>query len=284
MANRMICFGYGIRDGKLSVIENEAETVRRIFREYIDGKILKEIADELSQEGVDFFMGDTNWNKNRISRIIENEKYIGADEYPQIVNDDEFVCAKQLKESKGAKKKRFDEITESLRANRVICEQCGKQMSRIHKWKRREKWVCRNGCKNDLYVSDDIVFNGINKIVGKICENPDVVKAIAERKDNNLEIRRYANEINRLLGSKNPTFGAGKKLIFHLAELKFEICNEKTPDIYNDLLIEKCKTVLDQGKADKEFLEKFCKQVLVDKTGNIAIKFINGVKVSAKGE
>ena len=49
--------------------------------------------------------------------IIDNEKYIGADGYPQIIDDDDFVYARQLKESKGAKKIHFDDEIEYLRNN-----------------------------------------------------------------------------------------------------------------------------------------------------------------------
>ena len=81
--NRMISFGYGYKDGKLIVVESEAEIVKSIFTDYINGKILKEIADELTIKGVDFFNGKCCWNKNMVFRIIENKKYIGEDGYPE---------------------------------------------------------------------------------------------------------------------------------------------------------------------------------------------------------
>ena len=79
--NRMISFGYGFADGKLSVIAEEAETVKGIFSDYVNGKILKEIADDLTARQVNFFNGKCSWNKNMIFRIIENGKYIGEDGY-----------------------------------------------------------------------------------------------------------------------------------------------------------------------------------------------------------
>ena len=52
--NRMISFGYGFVDGKLSVIAEEAEIVKGIFSDYTNGKILKEIADDLTTRKYDF--------------------------------------------------------------------------------------------------------------------------------------------------------------------------------------------------------------------------------------
>ena len=73
MANRMISFGYGIDGNKICVIDREAVVVREIFEKYAAGKLLQEIADELTARNVDFFQGNCNWNKNRVSRIIENK-------------------------------------------------------------------------------------------------------------------------------------------------------------------------------------------------------------------
>lgn len=212
MANRMISYGYGIKDGTFSVMDAEAAIVKRIFAEYIDGKLLQDIADELTREQVEFYMGNCVWNKNRIARIIDNEKYIGADGYPQIIDDDDFVYARQLKEEKGAKKIHFDETIEYLRNNKITCSQCGAPMKRISKWRSREKWMCRQGCKNEIYIADNIIFGGINAILYQITQNPDCVRPIDEEKKPNLEIRRRMSEINRLLSSSNPTFTVGKKI------------------------------------------------------------------------
>lgn len=283
MANRMLSFGYGIQDGAIAVIDCEARTVERIFNEYIDGSRLEDISRRLTAEGVEFYLGNCLWNKNRIARIIDNEKYIGADGYPQIINDDDFIYAKQLKESKGAKKIHFDETIEYLRSNKITCAQCGCAFRRVSKWRSREKWLCRHGCKNDIYVSDDVIFFGINVIIRRIIAQPDCILPETDQKKNNLEIKRYTNEVNRFFGNKNPSFGAGKSLIFRLAELKFEVGNEKTPDVYTDMLIADCRRVLEEGKADKPFLEKYCQEIRVETDGAITIKFINGVELSSKG-
>ena len=284
MANRMITYGYGIEDGKCVAILNEARIVRRIFSEYIDGKRLDEIADGLTREQVEYFLGNCTWNKNRIKRILDNERYIGAEGYPQIVDDDDFVYAGQIKDGKGAKKIHFDETIEYLRNNKVTCSQCGGHIRRISKWKTREKWICRQGCKNELYVDDGVLFAGIKAIVYKILGDPDCVVPTAQEQSNSLEIRRTTSDINRLFSEKNPTFGAGKKLIFHLAETKFEMYDEKTPDIYTDMIIEDCIRVSTLDRADKAFLEKYCDEIIIDKQGFVTIRFINRVELSNKEE
>ena len=284
MANRMISYGYGVEDGKFVVILNEAKIVRRIFSEYIDGKRLDEIADELTNEQVEYFLGNCLWNKNRIKRILDNDKYIGGDGYPQIVDDDDFVYAGQLKDEKGGKKIHFDEPIEYLRNNNVTCAQCGGHIRRISKWRSREKWKCRDGCKNNIYLSDDVIFAGIKSIVYKILGNPDCIVPAVKDEPNSLEIRRTTSDINRLFNEKSPTFAAGKKLIYHLAETKFEMYDEKTPDIYTDMIIEDCIRVSTLDRADRAFMEKYCERISVDQQGFVSVRFINGVELSNNEE
>ena len=284
MANRMITYGYGMQDGELVVINVEAIIVKRIFKDYIDGKLLAEIADELTRESVEYFLGNCQWNKNRIARIIDNEKYIGADGYPQIIDDDDFVYARQLKESKGAKKIHFDDEIEYLRNNKVTCAQCGSPIRRISKWRSREKWMCRRGCGNEIYLSDSVIFGGINAIVYKIFQNPDIAIPIREDKVYSPELKRCQNEVNRIFGSKNPTFTGGKKFIFELAQLRFEIGNNKTPDIYTDMLVEDCSKIVQQERVDKAFIEKHIEKISVDKDGYVIVRFINGAELTNREE
>lgn len=284
MANRMISYGYGIRDGKLSVIEAEEEIVRRIFFEYIDGKRLDKIAEELTRENVEFFMGNCEWNKSRIKRILDNDKYIGADGYPQIVDDDDFIYAGQLKDSKGAKKIHFEEHIEYLRNNKVICSQCGGNFRRVSTWRSREKWMCRQGCKNDIYVDDNVLFSAIFEIAKMVAEKPEIIMPIEKDNANSLEVRRCTSEVNRIFNEKPPTFSAGKKLIFHLAEVKFEMYDEKAPDIYTDMIVADCERVVAQEKVDRAFMEKYCETISVDQVGFVTVRFINGVEVSNRKE
>ena len=283
MANRMMSYGYGLQDGKIIAIDREVKIVKRIFKEYICGARLDAIAMELTEEGIEYYMGNCSWNKNRIARVIENEKYIGSDDYPQIINDDDFICAKQLKESKGAKKIRFDETIEYLRGNKITCNQCGKPMKRISKWRNREKWTCRCGCKNNVFVSDSLIFQGVNEIIKTICSTPDSLRSNKKCSHNCMEIKKCTNEINRLIGSCKPSFKAGKKLIFHLAELTFEKENEVAPSIYSELLLEDGFRIMKLGKADRSFFENYCQKISIGIDGEVTVMFITGAELSSKG-
>lgn len=285
MANRMISYGYGFNCGEIAIIEKEANIVKRVFQEYIDGKILKDIANELTSEGIEFYLGNCTWNKGKILRIIENEKYIGADGYPQIIDDDDFVYAGKLKSQKGAKKIHQSSDIEYIR-DKVICSQCGRTMRRISKWRSREKWLCRNGCKNEIYLSDVEIFGGIYTIVYKIINNLEQYKTIVANNGYvpTKEITRETNEFNRLLGETKPSFSVGKKLVLNLARLKFLSCNEDKSNVYTDLVLTEMQRVIANGLIDEEFLKKVVTDIRVEKSGCIRVKFINGIELTNEEE
>jgi len=65
------------KNGKLIINEKEAETVRRVYREYREGKGTKLIASELKSEEVISGRGSVNWGKSSILHMLNNEKYCG---------------------------------------------------------------------------------------------------------------------------------------------------------------------------------------------------------------
>ncbi len=94
LKNRNIPFGYCMINGKYVLNEPEAEAVRKIFEEYINGKSLKTIASEMK---IPYNSCKENWNKNMVCRVLENKKYIGENGYPQIITAEDFEQAAHIK-------------------------------------------------------------------------------------------------------------------------------------------------------------------------------------------
>ena len=136
----MYSYGYGCVNGQLAVIPEEAVVVKKVFSDYISGKIMREIAEELTAQSVEFYCGKTVWNKNMIFRILENRKYVGENLYPSIIDLATYERANGVKQSKGmAQTEDTKEVT--WLKEHVFCGQCGRTMRRIAKWKTREKWI-----------------------------------------------------------------------------------------------------------------------------------------------
>lgn len=75
--------GYQVKNGKLFLIEEQAEVVRLIFSKYLEGKGTHTIARELKEAGIFPLDPDgraryrNDWSNTVILRILRNEKYVG---------------------------------------------------------------------------------------------------------------------------------------------------------------------------------------------------------------
>ena len=64
-------------DGKLEIVPEEAEVVRRIYRRYLEGCSEGQIQRELTQDGIATAKGVKAWSHQIVHSILTNEKYAG---------------------------------------------------------------------------------------------------------------------------------------------------------------------------------------------------------------
>lgn len=76
LINLRFMYGYRIKKGKIEIEESEAEIIRMIFKDYIEGIGGTAIAKKLREMGVKKLRGG-KWNSERVIEIIKNEKYAG---------------------------------------------------------------------------------------------------------------------------------------------------------------------------------------------------------------
>lgn len=83
---RKIPFGYQVRNGMDQLPSGEAELVKGYLLPLsLLGGSYSQIADEMTQQGVRYHQHTAQWNKHMVKRILENERYLGMDGYPQLV-------------------------------------------------------------------------------------------------------------------------------------------------------------------------------------------------------
>lgn len=64
-------------DGHLIIEPTEAEVVKRIYREYLEGGSLLQIGRGLEADGILTAAGKAKWRPETLRKILQNEKYIG---------------------------------------------------------------------------------------------------------------------------------------------------------------------------------------------------------------
>ena len=83
-------------DGHLIIEPSEAEVVKRIYREYLQGSSLKQIGESLESDGILTAAGKPTWRAETLKKILQNEKYIG-DALLQKTYTVDFLTKKRVK-------------------------------------------------------------------------------------------------------------------------------------------------------------------------------------------
>jgi site-specific DNA recombinase len=81
---------------RLIIVPEEAEIVKRIYREYLEGASMLKIARGLESDGILNGAGNERWHTSNINQILRNEKYIG-DALLQKTYTVDFLTKKRVK-------------------------------------------------------------------------------------------------------------------------------------------------------------------------------------------
>ena len=86
-------------DNGITVLHpQESEIVKRICESYLKGQSLLTIATWLNEEQIEYMPGVIGWNKARLKRIIEDERYLGKEPYPAILAEETYTAMQQIKD------------------------------------------------------------------------------------------------------------------------------------------------------------------------------------------
>lgn len=163
-------YGFIRIDGRIEIVESEAEVVRQIFAWYLEGYGAKRIARMLNDAGIS--RRNCTWTAQVILRLLKNERYIGnavfqktyatetvpftrkinSGELPMyhvtganspIIVSEDFQRVQELKQERSRQLNRENIYREYLFTHKIRCAYCG--LSYVHKpIKWQEYWVCQN--------------------------------------------------------------------------------------------------------------------------------------------
>ena len=200
MKNRTVPYGYKYENGIIILHPQESEIVKRICMAYLDGQSLLAIATWLNEEQIEYMPEVIGWNKARLKRIIEDERYLGKEPYPLILDEETHTAMQRIKEQRNTQKN-IDRKTDIFQiAVPVKCPICGGRMLRRHdsRYKVQQRWLCENDeCKTLIKIADSDLIKAINSILAGI--TPERIQAIGtSESEPSVAVRRVNNEIARL--------------------------------------------------------------------------------------
>ena len=147
-------------DGKPEIVPEEADTIKRIYAEYLAGASLLEIAKSLMADGILTAKGKTKWTAKGILSILTNEKYKGDALLQKTYIAD--CISKRSKVNNGELPMYYVENNHPAIIERAVFDRVQEEVSRRNS-KRKVKEV---GTKTELgkysgkYALTDLLFCG----------------------------------------------------------------------------------------------------------------------------
>lgn len=280
--NRNIPFGYTMQKGEIVEEPTESQAVKDIFKLYLDGKSMSEIARQMSISQISYNGITFDWNKNMVKRILENEKYLGKDGYPALIDSETFYRANARKKIKATS---VNEISEELKIIRSLtyCTECGHRLSRIGGNTQTDKWDCRNiECSRFNYrLTDNMIKDILLHILNAVIANPDLLDTDSEISayTTNIKVKCQQNEINRLMDNPQIDTEKAKTEILKLAELKYECCTYDEGPQKTEYLKELLSGKEQLNIIDYDLLKSCVSRILIGHFYTVEIEFINGVTI-----
>ena len=258
------------------------QAVKDIFKLYLDGKSMSETARQMSISQISYNGITFDWNKNMVKRILENEKYLGKDGYPVLIDSETFYRANARKKSKATS---VNEISEELKIIRNLsyCTECGHRLSRFGGNTQTDKWDCRNPeCSRFNYrLTDNMIKDILLHILNAVIANPDLLDTDSEISGYtpNIKVKCQQNEINRLMDNPQIDTEKAKTEILKLAELKYECCTYDEGPQKTEYLKELLSGKEQLNIIDYDLLKSCVSRILIGHFYTVEIEFINGVTI-----
>ncbi len=281
---RTIPFGYRMEQAELVCEKTEAETVKRIFSMYLDGHSLKNIAEAMTEQGVQYHKDKPSWNKSMVKRILDNKKYLGDGEYPPIICDEDFLTAQRFKENNNRFAPSMAQIVPIK--DKIICGACGARMIRLSPGKGIVRWKCRNpSCQCSVRLSDNELIAKLDDCFYAIKQKPELLA------DCEASGAPFKSDALRLENELVVAFNRGVESVEYMKTLIFAVAAEKYNQLPDNALCRKIEAI--QAKIESQELTDQLKQELMDTVvqtvrigarGTVAMQLINGKFVTNEEE
>ena len=292
MVNTTRFLGYDKNDdGELVINEKEAELVRRVFSEFLEGKSYNAIAKGLSKDKIKTVTGNEKWWDSTISGMLENEKYYGNALLQKTITVDFLNHKRKANKGQAQKfmvnenhppiiaKEIFDKVQDErerralLRGNlvgdrhkytskypfsgKVFCGNCGNVFN-------RRQWNSTNTSKKVVWQCKTYLVDGKDacaaKAVGENVLMDAFVRMFNRIYENRQSFIKTMTENIEMIILQRPDIGETEALNQRIEELKsslkklirFQVGNNVDPEVYN----EEYKSISEElGEVRKKRLE-----------------------------
>lgn len=274
MKNRTVPYGYKYENGIIILHPQESEIVKRICMAYLEGKSLLDIATMLNEQKVEYMPEVIGWNKARLKRIIEDERYLGKEPYPAILDEMTYTAMQRVKESRNTQKDTNRKTDIFQITVPVKCPICGQRMQRRHdsRYKVQQRWICENEeCRTLIKIADSDLLESINNVLaGILPERIQLIDAIES--EPSISVRLVNNEIARLYDTAKIDKETLRKKLLEGISKRYEDIDNK-PYATRKLQVELMR---DQSTDNVQRINKTVSEIILYTDLTVGITLLNG--------
>lgn len=277
MKNRMFPFGYTYNHGAVVVNGDEAAVLAEIFERYLSGASLLQIARELNAQRVPYAPGIENWNKARLMRMLEDPRYTGNGEFPQLLSKEHAAELKRIKAARNTQSAIDRAQPVYHLCVPILCPNCGSPMGRRsnRECKIPQRWACKNPqCRTWIGITDEALLGGITDLLNGVIAHPERLQATADAYTPSGAVQRLEAEIRQMLERGTFDKAVLRQKILDCAARKYR---EIEDTVY---LTEALKAELEQSgplSAYSEALTRRCvRAILLQADATVRLTLVNG--------
>ena len=299
MAQRHMPIGYKMVDGVITILEDKADLVRKVFECYVSGSSLLQIARMFTDMGVLNGNGKPSWSHGSIGNILSNVKYKGDGFYPAIIPEDLFAEAeKRRNEQSILLSRNINYFANAPASNypfsgKVKCSECGatfKRYTQHHNPNKKAYWKCKNYivdnrvfCRSGV-VDDRQLESAFIEIINSVIQNPTLIKHPPQLTD--LLQCEGVNQLTQqiIAGLDEPQIDNRKmkRLIFERAALQYQNARVNDLEYQTTKLQTALEGCLPIREFDEELFSKTIKTITVYPTGQLQFELINGIQLDGR--
>lgn len=223
MTNRKILYGYQIQNGDLVSVDNESTVVSRVYTLYAAGASYQKISDALNKEHIPFSEDDSQWNKHKVKRMLENPRYTGQDGYPAIIGEGIFQAVQeQIREKTAAYAHSEKRMVLNLKPY-LRCGACEGELHRLGGKNRRKDtlYLKCESCGTLVTIQDSALLDEVSR------QMEEHKAPSAEAYQPSAEVIRLTNAINRSLEHPDAPEEI-ISLILQGAAARYDSCSAET--------------------------------------------------------
>lgn len=284
MNRKVTVYGYQFIDGMLQTDEEQSRMVQEIFRVYNSGVPVTRLKDHI--EGLEI-------NRVRLSDMLSDRRYLGNENFPQIIDQELFESVQQRKKERrkaiGKEQPYIYNKEQFLLGNKMKCGECG---SAYHCYKHGElrRWDCcrrlikgRVSCRNQ-HIQEEQIKELFMKTVKNLEKHPEQIREIiVHRTRRNSRIEVLEREIEMLKNSSTTEIEELLRLVYKRASLLYENADDGGEEYYTkkiENLIQQHKEQPEEKTFDKDLFDAIMEAITIYKDGRVVFTLKNGATIT----